>query len=99
SILGQQGGWSNRGDRRWLGAKNEAWLLLLGGQAEAAEASLRRALSLCDAEEVGLPLQARLRTTVDLETVLLLAGKDASSPAEAGKRPLPANEFIAQDLR
>src|SRR5262249_7849044 len=56
SISSQQGGWSNRGDRRWLGHKHEAWLLLLAGQVAAAEEALERALTLAGAEEVSIPL-------------------------------------------
>src|SRR5262249_41015500 len=110
TLLGQKGGWSTRGNRRWLGARNEGWLLLLGGHLDAAEKSFRQGMELSDEEEVSLPLQARLRVQNDLETCLLLAGQwdptvipgrtaDADPKDKSIPRPLPVGEALTQDLR
>lgn len=109
SIAANEGPWPQRGDRRYLGHRNEAWVQLLKGHVEVAEACLQRSLPLCDEPRVGLPDQARRNTLAALEAVLLLAGKhDPSRPLvpPLGEQPgmmgfnrLPPGENVEQDLR
>jgi tetratricopeptide (TPR) repeat protein len=108
SVATYEGPKKERGDRRWLGCYDEAWLLLLLGQPEAAEAAALRGLSLCEAQGVGVKLSAQQRAQVMRETVQLAAGKrfpeTAPSPAHpdtAGStfRETPHGEYPAQDLR
>src|SRR5262245_61977782 len=108
SIAGHQGPWSNRGDRRWLGVKNEAWLLLLSGQVEPAVEAMRRALPLTQEEEVGVKGQARLEVLADLEQALVLAGQlDPARPEPSHRstsptdpnQPLPKGEWPWLDFR
>jgi tetratricopeptide (TPR) repeat protein len=96
SISSHTGPWSNRGDRRWLGVKNEAWLMLLTGQTEKAFTELRRALPLTQEEEVGVKNQSRLEVLADLEQLLVLTGKiDPSKPSPA-HRSLSPKDFSKQ---
>jgi tetratricopeptide (TPR) repeat protein len=91
SIAGHTGPWSNRGDRRWLGLKNEAWLLMFSGQIENAIEVLRRSLPLTQEEDVGVKGQARLEVLSDLEHALVMAGQlDATVPSPEHRSPLPA---------
>lgn len=71
---------SQRGDRRWLGAHYESWVLLLTGQLEAAEEAAQKSVSLTDSPQMNLPLFAKLRATPLRDAVLLLAGKDVERP-------------------
>jgi tetratricopeptide (TPR) repeat protein len=73
-IAANLGPYPDRGDRRHLGARNEAWLMLLRGQLDAAAASLERSLALCDGPHVAIPLSSRLHSLIELEAVRLLAG-------------------------
>src|SRR5262249_12503528 len=75
TIANHTGSWSNRGNRHWLGSRNEGWLLLTAGHLEAARDAFRRAAQQALEEKVSLPLQARLRTAVELELAELLLGE------------------------
>jgi tetratricopeptide (TPR) repeat protein len=105
SIACHQGEWSDRGNRRWLGSKNEASLLVLDGQLDAAEESLARARQQVSEERVSLPIQAGLRVAADLETILLAGGKLDPAKLEASDGPglranrRPLDEFPANDAR
>src|SRR5262249_49853280 len=84
-------------ERRWVGAKDETWLLLLQGQLAAAEDMARRALEL--AESYHTPVGARIESEVDLQTILLLRhGKSPVDRDQKLSRELPAGEAPASDL-
>lgn len=90
-------------DRRYVGAKDEADLLLLGGRLEAAWDAAGRALSLADT--FHSPKYARRGVRALMETIALLAGRDdwpaGLPPAEADAVPAgedPRHEF-RDDLR
>ncbi|MDR3637698.1 MAG: hypothetical protein P4L84_28080 [Isosphaeraceae bacterium] len=83
-------------DRRWSGANEEAGVLLLAGQLDAAEAATRRAAEL--AETYHNPLRARLSNALRLETIRLLKGPQGASegPGEnAGDVASCADEYPA----
>lgn len=82
-------------ERRYVGAKEEAALLLLCGQLEAAEAAVERAQALAPAYHN--PLEARLETQALLDQIQLMAGKGDRLPAEA-VRELPAGENPRTEL-
>lgn len=89
-------------DRRWVGASDEANLLIVAGQIEAAEAAARRALDFV--ESYHNPMSARLLTDQILETVRLLKSgtEPTSEEAGAGDAPTsapPAEEFPKYHLR
>ncbi len=110
-IAANMGPYPDRGNRRHLGARNEAWLMLLAGQAEASEASLERSVALCEGDRVSIRLSSRLHSLIELETVRLLAGTQdpgehtatlaaARFPAEqAGATRMPAGERPDLELR
>jgi tetratricopeptide (TPR) repeat protein len=86
-------------ERRWVGAKDEATVLLLAGRLDAAEGAARRALELAPAYHN--PLDACLETMPLLESILLLAGRQDAFVREFGTPPrdLPAGESPMLDLR
>lgn len=102
AIACHQGDWSDRGNRRWFGSKNEGSLLLLDGRLEEAEAALQRAMQQVEEEKVSLPLQAWLRSAVEWETILLLAGKldpnQMNDDRGLRRRRVPADEYPANDV-
>lgn len=104
TIVMHKGDWSDRGNRRWFGSKNEGSLLLLDGQMEAAEAAFAKALEQTKEEKVSLPLQARLRASVEYEQMLLLNGKldpttIHSDSHSLRKERVPEGEYPANHLR
>lgn len=108
SIATHPGPWSNRGNRRWLGSRNEAWLYLLAGQVKMASEALERAVNQAQEEEVALPLQARLRTAVEMEQLRLLTGEQDATAIRGDegelvsnyrKERLPEEEYPTNHLR
>lgn len=89
AILDHPGPWADRGNRHWLAARKAAWLHLLNGNAEQAEAMLRRALELSKEDGVGLVVEAEQRVGVDLAQVLVLTGRD-DLPADWPQVAAPA---------
>jgi tetratricopeptide (TPR) repeat protein len=88
---------TERGDRRWLGARYQAWVMLLEGQLESAEQAARQSVELTEVPEVSLPLFARLRATPMLETVLLLSGQALPEDVQVADRPAEG-EYPLSDL-
>jgi tetratricopeptide (TPR) repeat protein len=86
---------SPNSERRWVGAKDETWLLTLQGRLAAAETAAREALAL--AESYHTPLEARLESRLQLETIRLLAGQPDSAAAKEPDAP-PRGEWIFYDL-
>jgi hypothetical protein len=72
-------------DRRWVGAHDEARLLLLRGDLAAAEAVARNALTL--GPLYHNPLAARLSTHNLLDSILLLAGRRRRGAAARPRIP------------
>ncbi len=97
TIFNYQGKWSGRGDRRWLGARNGAWILTLLGQLEEADVALKKAEANTRNEEVSLPLQAILRVQADRHCMDLLLGKASTLTPIAC--PLPAGESPFIEIR
>jgi hypothetical protein len=90
---------SQRGDRRWLGAHYEAWVLLLTGQLEAAEEAAQKSVSLTDSPQMNLPLFAKLRATPTLDMVRMLAGGELPQPSVVRVPGQPAEgEYPLNDV-
>lgn len=73
-IIEHKGKWSDRGDRRWVAAKNLGWLLLLHGNQSQALAMFRKGIELATAEEVPIPLEAMSRVAVEMNSAELVSG-------------------------
>ncbi len=80
---------SSRGDRRWLARKKIAWMTFLEGRTQTAIEMFREALKLCDNEEVSLKLEAKLRTLLELDAVLIATGAEELSPSDPLAEQLP----------
>ena len=101
SILAREGGWSDRGDRRWYAAIKLGWIELLEGRLDQAEAQLRAAQELSQAEEVSVAREAWLRATVELNTILILRGEQPVDMRVDGfpANPPPTGEWGVFDWR
>lgn len=104
SVLSHTGSWSDRGDRRWYVSTRLSWLNLLDGQIDSALQAAETALQLCQEEEVSLKLESKLRALVELDTVLILAGKDRvdwTNPDPEGKADWlpPEDEWPTFDMK
>jgi len=91
-------------DRRWVGAYDEADLLLLAGHLKPAQQAVMRALEL--APSYHSPLTARQKTLVLLNTILLLDGREKEYSALAAPHQAAIShdtpdegESLSQDLR
>jgi len=74
-----------RGDRRWLGTNKEARITLLTGRLPEAEEVCRRSLEL--AETYHTHVTSHIQTSLDMEQILLLAGRhDELGSVEIGGR-------------
>jgi tetratricopeptide (TPR) repeat protein len=87
-------------ERRWVGAKEETWMLLLVGDLQGAEQSAHDTLKL--AETYHTPLHAKIRTLQLLETIALLLGQHGEYRAQFGQQAtelaIPRGESIDNDL-
>ena len=88
-------------ERRWHGAKNRARILALTGELEAARDTLIKSLEL--AKSYHNPIEARLDSLCQLETVLWLMGEQESFSKLTGETPgsrgLPVGESLMLDSR
>lgn len=82
--------------RRWSGAREEAWLLLLQGHLEAAAEVAHRSLELAAAYHN--PGRARRGSVLLIRSIGLLAGTESSDPSGAPTRDVPAGEDADLDL-
>ncbi|MBM82092.1 MAG: hypothetical protein CMJ78_16095 [Planctomycetaceae bacterium] len=102
TVLGQDGGWSNRGDRRWFAATKLARSYMLESNFEAALEAMNQAASLVEAEEISLKFESRMRMLANLDMVRIAAGMeridwtDDEGPGE--DRP-PVGEWTVLDLQ
>jgi tetratricopeptide (TPR) repeat protein len=76
TIMQRQGGWSDRGDRRWYAAIKLAKLQCLEGKLTTALETYKQALEFCGAEDVSLELECKLRVAAEFDGALILAGRD-----------------------
>ena len=74
-VTEYDGAWSDRGDRRWVASGKAAWLDALHGRFEQAIDNYTRALEFAQSELVSLKTEARLRTLLQLDSVLITAGR------------------------
>ena len=74
-VTEHDGAWSDRGDRRWVASGKAGWLDALHGRYEQAIENYRQALEFTQSELVSLKTEARLRTLLQLDTVLIAAGR------------------------
>ncbi len=88
-------------ERRWHGAKNRAGILALTGELPAARDTLIKSLEL--AKSYHNPLEARLDSLCQLESVLWLMGEQESFSKLTGETPgsrgLPVGESLILDSR
>lgn len=84
-------------ERRWVGAQDEAGLLLMQGNMEAAEEAAHRAVEL--APTYHTTLHSRIHAALHLDEILLLAGKQPKHQSAAEARgDLPRGEYTSTDL-
>ncbi len=74
-VTEYDGAWSDRGDRRWVASGKAAWLDALHGRFEQAIDNYTRALEFAQSELVSLKTEARLRTLLQLDSVLITVGR------------------------
>jgi tetratricopeptide (TPR) repeat protein len=86
-------------ERRWVGCKDEAWILVLCADTAGSDATYRQSLVL--AESYHTPLAARHESLQGLETLLLAVGKHEQFHNQYGATvppPPPRGEWVAYDL-
>ncbi|WP_165231329.1 hypothetical protein [Aquisphaera insulae] len=84
-----------RHDRRWVGARDQSRLHLLQGRLETALEDVLRAWKL--AGTYHSPRIARWKTRLQLETILLLMGRDEDPAALLGPAPATGAEADEPD--
>jgi len=91
-VMEQEGGWSDRGDRRWLASSKLAWLEALHGRFDEALATMEKALEFTNCEAVSLKYESRVRTLLLRDTIRLAAGLDALLPFDPAFAEMPSPE-------
>ncbi|MCA9034384.1 MAG: hypothetical protein KDA91_04590 [Planctomycetaceae bacterium] len=75
-VTEHEGAWSDRGDRRWVASGKAAWLDALYGRFDESIAQYEQALEFAQSELVSLKTEARIRTLLELDNVLIAAGRE-----------------------
>ncbi|MEZ6124866.1 MAG: hypothetical protein R3C49_17095 [Planctomycetaceae bacterium] len=104
TILAREGGWSDRGDRRWYASIKLSNIHLLEGRLREARETALKSLDLINVEGVTLKMEARVRVLTDLDTIAILTGGERADwslvhPEGINSDPLTPGEWPGQDLR
>ena len=91
-VMEQEGGWSDRGDRRWLASTKLAWLEAMQGRFDEALATMDKALEFTDGEAVSLKYEGRLRTLLVRDSIRLAAGLEPLMKADPAFADMPSAE-------
>jgi tetratricopeptide (TPR) repeat protein len=83
-------------DRRWVGARDLAQLLLLRGESEAAAETIKRAWEL--AETYHTPLSAKLRTRLIQSELTSLLGQNLDDGSDPGVEEPATGEYSWYEL-
>ncbi len=91
-VMEQEGGWSDRGDRRWLASSKLAWLEALHGRFDEALVTIEQALEFTSGEAVSLKFESRIRTLLLRDTIRLAAGLEPLLPTDPAFSEMPSGE-------
>lgn len=91
-VMEQEGGWSDRGDRRWLASTKLAWLEAMQGRFDEALVTIDKALEFTDGEAVSLKFEGRIRTLLARDSIRLAAGLDPLIATDPAFTEMPSPE-------
>ncbi len=89
-VMEQDGGWSDRGDRRWLATSKLAWLEALHGRFDDALVTIEKALEFTNGEAVSLKYESRVRTLLIRDSIRLAGGLDPLLHSDAAFAEMPS---------
>ena len=100
SVVGHEGEWQARGNRRWLAQNRLAWICALHGDLEDAKKGYEKALYFTDEPDVSIPLESRFKVLVELDAVRIALGEDQLLPDDkiAAELP-PEKECLLFDVK